>query len=371
MGTFFVGIDYLFWFLVILTTVVFIHEFGHYLLARINGVRVEVFSIGFGKELIGFNDKSGTRWKLSMIPFGGYVKMFGDADYASTSDAKKLDNMSFLDKAISFHHKELWRKALIVFAGPAFNYITAISIIMGMFYLYGKPVSEAIITNVVPESAASIAGLRVGDKVTSIDKKKIQNFEEIRQILSLNTGTSINIAVERSGKKLEFKATPKMQSVKDAYGNKVEMPVLGITSGALSMRKLTLTQAGSEAIKETFIISASMLKALGQIIAGDRSVKQLGGPIKIAQYSGQSAKYGIFSILWFIALISINLGLLNLLPLPLLDGGHIAYYMVEALTGKPVGERFQLAAMKVSFVLLITLMLFVTFNDIMELVRVH
>lgn len=367
MGNLFVGIDYIFWFLVILTVVVFIHEFGHYLLARMNGVRVEVFSIGFGKELFGYTDKVGTRWKFSIIPFGGYVKMFGDSDAASSADSKKLDRMSFKDKQISFHHKDLWRKAAIVFAGPAFNYISAVLIIVGMFYLYGKPSSDAVISGVAPKSAAAMAGLKVGDKILAIDGKPIESFEEVRQALSLNVGTPISLSIERKTKQREITATPQLQKMKDVYGNDIEMPMLGISGAHGSIKQLTLVEAARSGVQESVLISVSMFKALGQILVGDRSAKQLGGPIKIAQYSGQSAKHGWVSVLWFIALISINLSLVNLLPLPLLDGGHLTYYLVEALTGRPVTESFKFAAMKVSFALLITLMLYVTFNDIVSL----
>lgn len=367
MSSLFVGIDYIFWFLVILTVVVFIHEYGHYLLARVNGVRVEVFSIGFGKELFGFTDKAGTRWKFSMVPFGGYVRMFGDADAASSADNKKLDRMSFKDKQISFHHKDLWRKAVIVFAGPAFNYISAMLIIVGMFYIHGKPSSDAIVASVVRGSAAAEAGIRPGDRILVVDGRHVESFEEVRQALSLNVGTPISLTIESKAKPREIMITPKMEKVHDVYGNEVEMPMLGISRSQGSIKQLTFAEAVHDGVHETFIISASMLKAVGQIIVGDRSAKQLGGPIKIAQYSGQSAKHGWASILWFIALISINLGLINLFPLPLLDGGHLAYYAAEALTGRPITERFKLAAMKVSFALLITLMVYVTFNDVRSL----
>ncbi len=368
MNNLLLGIDYIFWFLVILTIVVFIHEFGHYLLAKINGVRVEIFSIGFGKELFGFTDKSGTRWKFSVIPFGGYVKMFGDADAASNADAKKLDQMSFKDKQISFYHKDLWRKALIVFAGPAFNYISAILIIVGMFYVYGKPLSEPVIADVAPKSAAAEAGLKSGDKILMIDGKSVGSFEEVRQALSLNVGTPISLVIDRKSKQQDITATPRLQKVRDAYGNDIEMPILGISGGRGSIEKLNFGQAFRNGVYESYVISVSMFKALAQIVGGERSVKQLGGPVKIAQYSGQSAKHGFVSILWFIALISINLSLVNLLPLPILDGGHLTYYAIEAITGKPVTEKFKFVAMKISFILLITLMVYVTFNDVMGLI---
>ncbi|MCE2992454.1 MAG: RIP metalloprotease RseP [Candidatus Jidaibacter sp.] len=369
MQGFLVGLEYFFWFLVILSIVVFIHEFGHYLFARLNGVRVEIFSIGFGKELLGVTDRHGTRWKLSIVPFGGYVKMFGDSDVASSGADPQLDQMSFKDKLVSFHHKELWRKAVIVFAGPAFNYISAILIIVGMFWFYGKPATDPVVSQVAVGSPAAAAGLKIGDKILAIDESQIMTFEELRQAIALNTGTQIVLLVERGKKQISLKATPKLEKIKDAYGNEVNMPILGIAAAGGTLVKLSFIESVTQGVHETFAISAGMLKGLWQIITGNRSTKELGGPIKIAQYSGQSAQHGLVSVLWFIALISINLGLINLLPLPLLDGGHLAFYAVEALTGKPASEKFKLAATKISFALLISLMIYVTFNDITGLIR--
>ncbi|MDF3047497.1 MAG: Zinc metalloprotease [Candidatus Midichloriaceae bacterium] len=369
MQGFLVGIEYFFWFLVILSIVVFIHEFGHYLFARLNGVRVEVFSIGFGKELLGINDSHGTRWKLSIIPFGGYVKMFGDSDVASSSADLKIDQMSFKDKLVSFHHKELWRKAVIVFAGPAFNYISAILIIVGMLFWYGKPATDPVVSQVAKGSPAAIAGIKPGDKILAIDEAQVITFEELRQSIALNTGTQVSLLVERGKKQINLKATPKLEKVKDAYGNEIQMPILGISATGGKLVKLSFIESVQQGIHETFAISTGMIKGLWQIITGSRSTKELGGPIKIAQYSGQSAQHGFVSILWFIALISINLGLVNLLPLPVLDGGHLAFYAVEAITGKPASEKFKLAVTKISFALLISLMLYVTFNDITGLVK--
>lgn len=369
MESLILSLSYIFWFLVMLTAVVFIHEFGHYIIARACGVKVEVFSIGFGKELFGFNDKHGTRWKISMLPFGGYVKMFGDSDPSSSPDAKKLQQMSFLDKQKAFHYKNLKQKAAIVFAGPAFNYLSAILIISAMLFIYGKPSTDAVLTQIVPDSPAQQAGLMVGDRIIEVDGSTIETFEDVRQIIALNVGTPIKFVIQRNGKEIALEITPEMKQTKDIYGNPIEMPIVGIASNHISKQELNAGQAIYHGVAETYNISVGMFKAIGQIIVGDRGVDQLGGPVKIAQYSGQSAKYGIQSFLWFIALISINLGLVNLLPIPMLDGGHLAYYAVESLTGKPVAENFQAIAMRVSFMLLISLMLFVTFNDIMGLLK--
>ena len=363
-----IGLEYTFWFVLILTTVVFIHELGHYLLARLNGVHVEVFSIGFGKEICGFNDYKGTRWKLSMIPLGGYVKMCGDSDPTSTPDLLKLKNLSALDRQQALHYKSLWRKATIVFAGPAFNFISAMAIIATMFYMFGKPVSSLVIGTVLEASAAQEGGVIPGDKIIKVNGSKIDDFESIRQNVALNVGTPINLLIERGAQQIELSITPKLQTTKDVYGNKIEVPILGITSNEMIIKRFTVMQSLGESVHEIYNISTGMLRALGQIATGKRSIKQLGGPVKIAQYSGQSAKYGLYSVMCFIALISINLGLVNLLPIPMLDGGHLMYYAVEAITGKPVAEKFQMLATKISFTVLVGFMVIVTYNDILNLI---
>lgn len=371
MENFLLPLNYLFWFLVMLTAVVFIHEFGHYLVARLCGVKVEVFSIGFGKELFGFNDRHGTRWKISLLPFGGYVKMFGDSDPSSSPDAKKLKAMKNEDKKQAFHFKNLRQKAAIVVAGPMFNYISAILIITAMMFAYGRPSTEAIITEVIDSSPAKKAGIMVGDKIISVDDSSVDSFEDVRKMIALNVGTPMIFTVLRHNEPVKIEVTPELRRTKDIYGNPAEMPVIGIASKHFARQELNLPQALYYATAETINISAGMIKALGQMIAGERSMDQLGGPVKIAQYSGQSAKYGVQSFLWFIALISINLGLINLFPIPMLDGGHLAYYLVESLTGKPVAEKFQMAAMRISFALLMGLMLLVTFHDVVSLFKSH
>jgi regulator of sigma E protease len=361
------GLLYTFWFLIILTIVVFIHEFGHFIIARLNGVQIDVFSIGFGKELFGFTDKRGTRWKISAIPMGGYVKMFGDQDAASSQDSKSLEGLSFKEKQLTFHFKKLWQKAAIVVAGPAANYLSAILIIAALSFTYGISVTEPIIGEVLKASPAAKAGLKVGDEILEVDGSTVESFEDVRQIIALSTSEPIELLILREHEEIEVEIIPELRKMKDAYGNDIEMPVIGISSHNLYHKEQSFFGAIATGVEQSYTMSLGMLKALGQIIVGDRGLDQLGGPIKIAQYSGQSAKHGVVSVLWFIAVISINLGLLNLMPLPMLDGGHLFYYMVEAVTGKPVSEKFQLVAMKASLFFLISLMLFVTINDIRSL----
>lgn len=361
------GVLYTFWFLVILTVVVFIHEFGHFIIARLNGVKVDIFSIGFGKELFGFTDKKGTRWKVSAIPMGGYVKMFGDQDAASSQDSKSLEDMSFKEKQLTFHFKKLWQKVTIVVAGPAANYLSAIIIIAALSFTYGISVTEPVISDVIKGSPAERAGLKVGDEIIEVEGSTIESFEDVRQIIALSTAEPIDFLILRDHEEIEVEIVPEIRKMKDAYGNDIEMPIIGISSHNVYHKEQSLFGAIATGVDQSYTMSVGMLKALGQIIVGDRGVDQLGGPIKIAQYSGQSAKHGLVSVLWFIAVISINLGLLNLLPLPMLDGGHLFYYALEFVTGKPVSERFQLVAMKASLFFLISLMLFVTVNDIRSL----
>lgn len=350
-----------------LTLVVFIHEFGHYLIARFNKVKVDVFSIGFGPELFGYTDSSGTRWKFSVVPLGGYVKMFGDRDPTSQADTEKLTEMSYKEKQISFHFKNLKQKSAIVFAGPALNYLSAIIILCGLLMWYGKPVTDPIISTVVPSSPAEEAGLKPGDVILEVNDSSIESFEDVRQITAFNYLEPLEFLVERNGQEINIVVTPRIQDMVDGFGNKIQMPIVGIASNKVHIKSFSFFGALSESVNQTYSISVGMLKALGQIIIGERSFKQLGGPIKIAQYSGQSANSGVVPFLWFLAMISINLGLLNLLPLPMLDGGHLLFYLLEGIRGKPVDSKFQAIAMQVTFALLMLFMFIVTINDIRSL----
>jgi regulator of sigma E protease len=365
METVFVIINYLFWFITVITAVVFVHEFGHYIIARLSGVKIEVFSIGFGKELFGWTDKNKTRWKISVLPLGGYVKMFGDSDPSSNPDYKKLDNMSFKEKRHAFHFKPLSHKAAIVSAGPIFNYILAILIMSVMFSIYGMPSTTPTVGKVSEESPAYDAGLREGDIILKVDDTVIETFEDLRQIIALNTEKKMIVEIMRNEKRSEIELTPHIKKTKDIYGNDIEIPVIGVSSLRSSIKPLTILGAVTHSIKEAYRLSVVTLQAIGQIITGDRSITQIGGPVKIAQYSGQTAKYGgVRAILWFIALISINLGLFNLLPIPILDGGHLLYYLIEAVTGRPMAKKFQDYGLRLGFSFLVCLMIFATLNDI-------
>jgi regulator of sigma E protease len=360
----FTALHYAWSFFVILSVIVFIHEFGHYIVAKWCGVKIEAFSIGFGRELFGWNDKSGTRWKFSLIPMGGYVKMYGDSDAASTPDTQKSATMSEEDKAFSFHHKPLWQKAAIVAAGPAFNFMLTIGILTYMLLSFGLVSTAPVVHQVIEGSAAEEAGFASGDRILFIDGIEIEVFNDIPQLMAVNTGTPVHIIFEREGVVQEKTVTPRMTEIDDALGNKVQWPMLGFQSMEHSVNDMGFFAAIGEATERTYSICVSSLKAVKQIIVGDRDATELKGPIGIAKLSGQATGMDFSTVLWFIAMLSANLGLVNLFPIPLLDGGHLLYYAIEALTGRPLAEKFQEYGFRLGFALIACLMAFTILNDI-------
>ncbi|MCH2546345.1 MAG: RIP metalloprotease RseP [Alphaproteobacteria bacterium] len=357
-------IHYAWSFFLILSVIVFIHEFGHYIIAKWCGVKIEAFSIGFGKELFGWNDKSGTRWKFSLIPMGGYVKMFGDSGAASTPDAEKAATMTDEEKDVSFHYKPLWKKAAIVAAGPAFNFILTISILTGILLTYGMASTTPVVSVVLPDSVASTADFKSGDIIVSIDGKEVKTFGDIPRIIATNTGTPVHIVSERDGTIIEQDVTPRMTQIDDAFGNKVDWPMLGIQSQEHTSQDMGFFEAVLESVKRTYNICATSLYAVGQMITGDRDASELKGPIGIAKLSGQATVMDFGTIIWFIAMLSANLGLVNLFPIPLLDGGHLLFYAIEATTGRPLAEKFQEYGFRVGFALIACLMAFTILNDL-------
>ena len=355
-------------FIFILSVIVFIHEFGHYIIARWCGVKVETFSIGFGKEIFGFNDKSGTRWKFSMLPLGGYVKMFGDMGAASTPDNDALNKMSKADKEISFHFKPLWKKALIVAGGPLFNFLTTIAVFTWFAFSNGIVSTEPLIGEVIKDSAAQEAGLIAGDRFISINGSEVEVFHDIPMLIATNLGTEIIVKIKRNEEIIELPITPRITKSKDNFGNEIEQPLIGIRSQKLTFKDVTISQALTYSVRRTWEISMATLEVIGQLITGKRDTDQLKGPIGIAQMSGQATDAGMNSVLWFIALLSANLGLVNLLPIPMLDGGHLLFYAVEAAQGRPLAQKVQMVAYKVGLILLLTLMSFTIVNDIANLV---
>lgn len=438
-------------FILVLSILVFVHEWGHYIIARLCGVKVETFSIGFGKELFGFNDKHGTRWKFSMIPLGGFVKMYGDMDPASAGhndevkDGEEVRPMSEEERSEAFFAKPVWKRAAVVFAGPAINYIFAIILLTGLFTMNGQPVTPPKAAAVIGGSAAEKYGFKPHDRIISIDGVEITSFEDIRREMMVALDTDKQFVVERDGTIMEFLARPNKVSQEDRFGFKHSRGLLGLISPRNAVKIDTIVQINGlpvkgedtirqalssrfgqtfeigvtrgdeiqimrvnpkaeynehfsdpesqkydilllsdieanqfikrpvgiaflKSIEETWNITRGTLEALGQIVTGARSAKELGGVIRIGALAGDMAQQGIIALIMFTALLSINLGLINLLPIPMLDGGHLVFYAFEAARGKPVPEQMQEYAFRIGFAFLIGIMVFANLNDILQLV---
>jgi regulator of sigma E protease len=361
------GLGYILPFLFTLTALVFVHELGHYLVARRNGVRVEVFSIGFGPELFGWRDRVGTRWKISAIPLGGYVKMFGDAD-ASSMPGEQLTTMTEAEKAVSFHHKRLPQRAAVVAAGPIANFLFAIVIFAVMFATVGQPFTPPQVAEVDPGTAAASAGIKPGDTILAIDGHHIDRFEDIQQAVAFNTGTPIRLLIKRDGHEITIDVTPRVTEFTDRFGDKHSMGLLGIRrTGGADYVKLDPATAVWHATTYTWDLTAGTLKAVWQMIIGVRASDELSGPVGIVRMSGQVAQGGFLPLLGFAALLSVNLGLINLFPIPVLDGGHLLFYAAEAIRGRPLGQRAQEYGFRLGLALVMMLMVFATWNDLVRL----
>jgi regulator of sigma E protease len=358
-------------FLFVLTIVVFFHELGHFLVARWRGVKVVAFSIGFGPEIVGFNDRYGTRWKLAAVPLGGYVKFFGDENAASVPDTEAAAGMSEEEKKVSFVHKPVGSRAAVVAAGPIANFILAIVIFAVIFMTVGKQTTSARVDTIQPNSAAQAAGFQPGDLVTAINGEKVDNFSDMQRIVSISAGEPLTILVERGGVPVTLKATPQLKELKDNFGNVHRLGVLGISRsmapGDIKTQKFGPAQAVVEGAKETWFIVDRTLSYIGGIFAGRESADQLGGPIRIAQVSGQVATAGFVALMHLTAVLSVSIGLLNLFPIPLLDGGHLLFYGIEAARGRPLSERAQEVGFRIGLAIVVMLMIFATFNDILHL----
>ena len=446
-------------FILVLSVLVFVHEWGHYIVARIFGVKVEVFSIGFGKELFGWNDKNDTRWKVSLIPLGGYVKMFGDTDPASAGQTENVQEgeqvrpMTEAERDVAFFNKSVWKRALIVFAGPAINFLFAILLLFGLYAFHGQPVTQPVASAIVAGGAADKAGFEPHDEILTINGETIKRFEDIRSIVMVALDTPLSVDVKRGDEIVNLNVTPEKQELTDRFGFTHSRGMVGIIAPnegmsikgltAVNGKKLnseeqvrnallnimgqraTITfertskdEEGEEtkqvdsyvinplaslneglknpddkkynalvvsnrvgdfvlkhggvngitaAVEETWRISTLTLKAIGQMFTGTRSATELGGLIRIGAIAGDMAQAGLLAIITFTALLSINLGLINLFPIPMLDGGHLVFYAVEALKEKPVPERVQEYAFRVGFVILIGLMLFANLNDLFQI----
>ncbi len=353
-----------------LGVVVFFHELGHFIVARWVGVKVLVFSVGFGPEIVGFNDRHGTRWKLSAIPLGGYVKFFGDQNAASVPDQDAIATMTEEERGQSFVHKSLPRRAAVVVAGPLANFILSTVIFAGIFMVYGKPSTTARVDTIVAGSAAEKAGFKPGDIIVSINGRAIESFDEVQRIVIPNAGQTLDVAVDRGGQQFVLKATPTLKEEKGPFGTQ-RMGMLGITRGPNAadepgMKAVNPITAISLGIGRTWDVIETTLGYIGKIFAGRESPDQISGVIGIAHLSGQVATLGFPAILNLAGLLSVSIGLLNLFPIPLLDGGHLLFYAVEALRGRPLSERAQELGFRVGLALVLMLMLFSTYNDVLR-----
>jgi regulator of sigma E protease len=339
--------------------------------ARWAGVKVLTFSLGFGPELVGFNDKHGTRWKISAIPLGGYVKFFGDESEASTPSSAALAAMSPQERQGSFHHKKVGPRAAIVAAGPIANFLLAIFIFAALFTITGRPITSARVDNVLADSAAAAAGFQTGDIIVAIDGKKIDTFTEMQRTVGAQAGQELNFTVKRADATLELKATPVLKEIKDSFGNAHRVGILGISRstnpGDVLTERVNPATALVLGAKETWFVVDRTLSYLGGIFTGREAADQLGGPLRIAQISGQVATFGFSPLLHLAAVLSVSIGLLNLFPVPLLDGGHLLFYAVEAVRGRPLSERAQEMGFRIGLGLVLMLMVFATYNDILHL----
>ena len=438
-------------FILVLSILVFVHEWGHYIIARMCGIRVETFSIGFGKELLGFNDKNGTRWKIAMIPLGGYVKLFGDVDPASAGHAEGTEDeqgeihpFTEEEKTQAFFAQSVWKRAAVVIAGPAINYIFAILIMAALFTFNGQPVTPPVAAAVIGGSSAEKNGFLPHDRIISVDGKSIDTFEDIRREMMIALDLEKHFVVERDGELIDIMASPEKQTQEDRFGFKHSRGLLGLISprhavqiknvkvidgrsydDEAAVREALIKRMGKsfkieiengqskqallvkplpefnefintakaeeygflflsnvdantfiqypihksafEAIKQCWVITRGTLEALGQMVTGSRSAAELGGVIRIGALAGDMAKQGVIALIMFTALLSINLGLINLFPIPMLDGGHLMFYAFEAALGRPIPERIQEYAFRIGFAFLIGVMVFANLNDIMQL----
>jgi regulator of sigma E protease len=359
-GALYVGV-----FLLVLTVLVFVHEFGHYLVARCNGVRIEVFSIGFGPEIFGWWDSAGTRWKFSAIPLGGYVKMFGDADASSTLATARFGELSEAERRVAFPYKRLGQRTAIVAAGPLANFLFAVVVLALMFMTYGQPFTPAAVSQVMPDSAAAVGGIQPGDMIVRIDGQRIDRFEDVQEVVELNPNVPMTLVVRRDGKLVSLHVTPKLVVQTDRLGSH-RIGRLGIRGGVPRYVRRSPPAAVAGAVKETWNLSSTTMQALWQMIIGRRGAGELGGPLRIAELSGKVAQLGIAPLLSLIAMLSVNLGLINLFPVPVLDGGHLLYYAAEAIRGRPLGQRAQEYGFRLGVALVLTLMVFATWNDLVH-----
>ena len=359
--------NYIVVFLIVLTILVFVHEYGHYWVAKRNGVRVEAFSVGFGPEIWGRNDASDTRWKICAIPLGGYVKMFGEG--GDDSEDGEKSELSDAEKAVSFYYKTVSQRAAIVAAGPIVNFIFAIFAFAILAGAVGNAVPLAAVGKVFKDSAAEIAGFKSGDRFISINEEEINLFSDLRRIVTENPDTVLSFQIDRAGKEITLSATPKLTVQKNAEGEEIEIGLLGVewSPEFVSYERQNPAMALWVGVQRTYMVTTNILSYIGDMFSGRRGTDELGGPLRIAQISGQMAEQGIGAVILLMAMLSVNLGLINLFPIPMLDGGHLAFYLIEALLGRPLGAKAQEYGFRFGLILVLMLVVFVTWNDLVHL----
>lgn len=359
-------------FLFVLSIVIFFHEFGHFLVGRLCGVKIDVFSLGFGPEVAAVTDRKGTRWRIGMLPLGGYVKFHGDANGASMTDQASVAAVPEAEKSTTFFAQKVWKRAAIVAAGPIANFILAIVIFTGIYFVHGRGVLVPEIDKIMPGSAAEAAGFAPGDIVVSINGNPIESFEDMQQIVQTSSDTPLSFLVQRHGAKIILVATPRRREVSNSVGTS-RVGVLGVEANATAanwhIQHYGLFQSARLATAETGFIIDQTVSYAGGLFTGRESTDQLSGPIRIAEVSGEMAKIGFAALLNLAAVLSISIGILNLLPIPLLDGGHLFYYAIEAVRGKALNEKVQQVGFKIGLTLVAGLMILATYNDILRLAK--
>ena len=365
------GLSYIVPFLFVLTIVVFFHELGHFYAARRCGVRVEVFSVGFGRALASWYDKHGTQWKIGWLPLGGYVKFFGDENEASAPDHEKMQALDDDARQGTLFYKPLWQRSIVVAAGPVANFILAILIFASLYTLFGQRVTDPVVGVIVEDSAAERAGLQIGDLIVEIDGQDITTFSAVRRIVTVNANVPLRFTVDRGGETVNLTATPDRVLETDRFGNEYHLGRLGVAVNAsennirhVRYNPLTALWMG---VEESYFIVEQTFVVLGRIIMGRESAESLGGPIRIAQLSGQTATLGLIALINLTAVLSVSIGLINLFPIPMLDGGHLVFYAYEAVFGKPMSVKAQEIGMRIGLSMVMMLFVFVTWNDLSRL----
>lgn len=359
-------------FLLVLTIVVFFHELGHYLVGRWCGIKADVFSVGFGPELIGRTDSNGTRWKLSLIPLGGYVKFRGDENATSLPTGSGAAALSDEERIGSFPGAALWRRAATVAAGPVANFILAIAIFAVMFSVNGRVIADPVVAQVQPGSAAEAAGILAGDRFVAIDGVEVEIFDDVQRYVSVRPEVPITVTLDRQGSMVDVTLTPARTEISDSFGNKMEVGRIGVVTnndaGNFRVREYGPLEAVGEGVAQSWYIVTRTVDYIGNILTGREKADQLGGPIRVAKYSKDMSTLGIGALIQLAAVLSVSIGLLNLMPVPMLDGGHLVFYAIEAIRGRPPGEVAQEWAYRFGLTVVLALMLFATWNDVSMLI---